>query len=613
MDIERTKFPSAARLLRFINAATRSKTSPIWHLSRFYKIAEQQVAGPWWTNTHEPGSRVTTARRPVNPLGEMVRTYHPHLIGDKIAPAVEPRGLGTRSGSKMLEYALNQWCDDSKYAQTRERVVLDSLLACGFYYVFRREGGMMIATEKGTADLGQPDVSWVSIQRMVVDPNAETWENPTGIGHWVELDRQSMLAHGIGNEAILNSMPNIWEDMHETRDETRRQDAGDTDQYLGDPVLGWEFTFTHLGKRFGCMLPPVEGVEGFIIDPYPLDDEPEGSRYVHVALDGMSSSLTPVSPCMVKMDEHLARVGVYAKIMKQIEDLERRYVIKPGAQDMVMRLKDRNADGFVTGDPDSVKEFVLGGMLKELVEAQSFLRIEGQQSGPNTELAGGRTEPGKTATSNAILAGNAAVAMNKWKNEVAKADETVLRRVAAMRLKDGDTQTFPFTASSGQVYPLTWTANTKDISYDQYRFRIRAYSSTAAMDPRAKLLGMFQVLAALPGVLQTMCGMLGADPSKVLRVVSDMADMPELDEMLPSADSQQIQTLILQHLQGAGMAQPGAMGPAGTGIAQNLARPITGMPGMGGTAPAPALPTGNAPPGNPNLPMLQQMASLGAA
>lgn len=613
MDLERAAFPTAARLLRFINASIKSKHSPIWHLSRFYKIAEEQVAGPHWQRTHEAGARHASARRPINPLGEMVRTYHPHLIGERVTPTTEPSGLGTRSGAKMLEYSLRQWVQASGFAETRSRVILDSLLAAGFYYVFRREGGMMIATERDEElDMGQPDCTWVSVQRMCVDPNAEVWRKPAGIGHWVELDRQSMLDKKVGNEKLLMQLPNIWEDLQERRNENRTEGrgAGDPDQYLGDPVLAWEFNFTHLGRPFACMLPPTQGAEGFIIDPYPLDNEPDGSRYIPVMLDGMPSSLMPVSPCMSKMDEHLARVGVYAKIMKQIEDLERKYVVKPGAQDMVMRLKDKNADSFITGDPAAIGEFVVGGMLKELVEAQAYLQQQGQQTGPNIELAGGRQEPGKTATSNSILAGNAAVGMGKWRRAVEDADEAVLKRVAALRVQSGETQTFPFTASSGQVYPLTWTADPKNISYQEYRFKIKSYSSAAGMDQRTKLMSMFQILTALPAVLQTLCGMLGADPAKVLRVVSDMSELHELDEMLPSADSQQIQTLILQNLQAAGQAKPGAMGPAGTGVAQNLARP---MPAMAGGAPKPMLPSGQGPPGLPSLPLVQQLAGIAAA
>lgn len=568
MDPQRAKFPDAARLLRFIDAARQSKHSPIYHLTRFYKLAEEEVAGPWWKKHHDMGSRDASVRRPINPLGEMVRTYHPHLIGDQILPVVEPSGLGSRSSAKMLEYRLRQWVDDAAFDQHDERCVLDSLLCCGAYYVFRREGGMQVATEEGTLDQGQPGVIRVAVPHMVIDPNADQWDTASGIGHWVEVDRQAMLAQGIGDEKLLMQIPNIWENLDETKLDNRREGGpGDTDQYIDDRILLWEFTFSNMGKRYRCMLPPTKGADGFVVLPFPLDKEPEGSPYVVTALNSMPSSLMPVSPAMGKMDEHLARVGIYAKIMKQIEDLERKYVVKPGAQDMVMRIKDKHADSFITGDPAAIGEFIVGGMLKELVEAQGFLQAEGQNTGPNIQLAGGQSQPGTTATSNSILAGNAAVVMGKWKQSVDDGRTKVLRRVAAMLLDGGDVQTFPFTASSGQVYPLTWDANTLDISYDQYRYKIKPSSSTSGMDGRAKLRSLFEILTALPAVLQVLVGMLHADPAKVMRVISDMAEQPALDELLPSADSQQIQTQILAYLTQQGQAKPGQAGQPGTGVA----------------------------------------------
>ncbi len=451
--------------------------------------------------------------------------------------------------------------------------MIDSLLCCGVYYVYTREWGMMVATEDGTLDLGQPGVGRVPVPHMVVDPNAEQWDLAAGIGHWIDVDRQAMLAHGIGDERLLMQIPNIWDNLEETQlDQRHEGGACDTDQYIDDRILLWEFTYTNMGKRYRCMLPPVQGADGFVVPPYPLEKEPEGSPYIVTALNSMPSSLMPVSPAMGKMDEHLSRVGIYAKIMKQIEDLERKYVVKPGAQDMVMRIKDKNADNFITGDPANIKEFIVGGMLKELVEAQGFLQQEGLQTGPNIQLAGGQTEAGSTATSNSILAGNAAVVMGQWKRKVDEGRTKVLRRVSAMLLKGGDVQTFPFVASSGQVYPLTWDANTLDISYDQYRYKIKPSSTTSGMDSRSKLRSLFEILTALPAVMQTMVGMLHADPAKVLRVISDLAELPMLDEMLPTADGQAIQSAILAQLQQAGKASPVGGGPQAAGPANRQAQ-----------------------------------------
>ena len=130
-----------------------------------------------------------------------------------------------------------------------------------------------------------------------------------------------------------------------------------------------------------------------------------------------------------------------------------------------------------------------------------------------------------------------------------------------MLLQNGDIQTFPFVASSGVTYPLSWRANTQDISYDQYRYTIKSSSPSSGMDTRAKLRSLFEILTAVPQALQVLVGMLGADPAKVMRVIGDMAQMPQLEEMVPTQDSQQLQSRILNAMTQSGHFQPAVASP----------------------------------------------------
>lgn len=554
----RAKFPTAERLLRFIKAARDSQHSPIRHLKAFYAKAESETAGPWWKECHEPASRDATQRQPINPLGEAVRTYHPHLIGDGLAIVTEPSGLGDRGSAKMLEYRMRQWADDAGYQSQDERSVLDSILACSFMYVSRREGGQAIATEEGTLDMGQPTVQRISCENMVVTPNMEMWDLASEIGHFFPVDRQALLDAGIGNRDLIESLPNIWEQLEETKGTLRYQGgAGDEDQYLDDKIGLWEFCFMHAGRRWCCTLPPINGGSGFVVDPYPIDDgEPEGSRYVVTQLNFLPNHPMPISPAMVLMDSHLGKRAVVAKLYKQAEDLQRKYVVAPGSQDMVMRLKDSGGDDYVFGDPDKIKEFIQGGMLKELVEVYAFLETLGQKVGPNLDLMGGRDDPSKSATVGSILAGNGAVAMGYWKRKIDEGRTKVLRRVAAMLLQGGDQRTFMFSAANGQQIPVQWDAANLDISYDQYRYKVKPTSNLDGMDARAKLRSLVEVITVLPQAMQVLCGLLGAEPQKVLRVISDLSAMPQLDEMLPSGDMQGIQQQLFQMLAQNGQAKP---------------------------------------------------------
>lgn len=567
----RARFPDAQRLLSFIEAARVSPTSPLNHIRAFYTLAEQQTAGPWWKQTHSLGSRKALDRRPLNPLGEAVRTYHPHLMGETLVPIVEPSGLGDRGSAKLLEYRLRQWAEDAKYAVEDEKRVIDSILALGITYISRRDGGVAVATENGTLDMGQPSVQRISPKRMVVDPTPglDSWDNASAIGHWMPVDRQSLLAAGIGRAELLNSIPNVWENQEETRD--IMGDQGSEDEHLADTILLWELCFRWQGRLFCCTLPPVQGMNEFVVEPYELVNEPEGSRYVVTALNSLPDHLDPISPAMVIMDSHLAQAAIVAKLVEQIEELERKYVGEQGTQDTILRLKERGGDAFLIAK-GKIQEFIKGGMVKEALEAFAFLQGIGKQVGPNTDLLGGRDDPSDTATGSSILAGNGAFAMGFWARKINESRTKELRRVAALLLQGGDQRTFMMETPAGPK-PLIWDAENLDISYDQYRFRVKPTSGAGAMDPRMKLRSLFEMGTMLPGFMQFFCGMLQAEPQKVLRIVSDLSGMSELDEMLPTGDMQGLQQMLFQMLAQGGYARP-AMGGGVSG-------------GMGGAAQLP--------------------------
>ena len=576
---ERGQFPTAGRCIRFIDSAFHSAESPLAQLRAFYRLALDETAGPWWKTTHNLGTRKITATRPLNPLGEMVRTYFPHLTGESIVPVCEPEGLGDRGSAKIMEYRLRQWCDDANYRHEDESVIMDAMLAVGVMYVYRNVGGQAIADENSTLDMGQPGVKRISIENMVVDPNAEDWDLASGIGHWYLADRSSMLEAGIADEELLNKLPNAWENLEELQGSTRdRKYTQDEYAHLQDTVLLWEFCFRHRGRRFCCTMPPIRGQEFFLIEPYEIPSdgplaEPEGSRYVVTGLNRMPGSLIPVSPAMVMMDAHLAKSAVMAKLVHQIETCERQYVIKQGMQQTVMALKEGSPDGYVFGDPLNIKEMITGGMVKELAEGYALLESLGIQVGPNVQLAGGQDDPGKTATASSILAGNAAVVLGEWKRTIEDRRTMTLRRVAAMLLQGQDQQEFGIQLPTGDTIPIIWDASTLDMSYDQYRYRIRPSGGSTGMDARAKLRSLFEIAQVLPPFLQFFSGMMGADPQRVMRVVSDLSGMEELDEILPSADWQGIQMKIMGML-----AQGGQAKPAGGGGQQ----PGVGGMGMGG-------------------------------
>lgn len=601
MLTNRSTMPDAARLLRFIREARRSPASPVHRLSSFIKIAHRQIGGAWWAGGASVGGRTFSNSEPYSMLGETVRTYLPHLMGDGIMPTIDPLMSQNRGWAKILQLRMRKWVDDTGYVGIDEACLLDALCGISVQYVTRNVGGPMFSDGADMIDTGSPVALRVPVERMVVSPDAESWDTAPGIGHYYEADRSAMLERGVGNPDVLMKCRNVWDQSDSDMVAREEKYDGDrtSDQYLEDKIRLYDLVYTYAGRRFCCTLPAEEGHEGFVVDPYEIIDEPEGSRYVVTALNTIPGSLTPVSPAMVIMDAHLAKSRALSKLMEQIETLKRKFVFKPGQQRLVMSLLDPNGDAWVAGDPDSFKETVIGGMVKELLDGYGFLDALGKQIGPNVQLAGGSDDPSDTATGTSVLAGNAAVVLGYWKRKINDGRTAVLRRVASMLTNSYERMEFEIPAGPGVSIPVVWEPSRHQLSYDMFKYGVKPSSNMAGMDARARLRSMAELFTALPNMVQVVVG-LGGDPSKVVRVLSDLAEAPELDEMLPTPDMRSIQMLLLQNLGQSGRLTPGGMPGMAPGMAQGM------VPGM-----APGMAQGQLPAAGPMTPLAQVQSDAG--
>lgn len=557
-------FPTVERVLDTVKTIYEGQLHRHWR--EFHATASRHIAGPWHKNVPGLFSRAWTDRQVINPVGEMYRTYLPHVLGDSIEPVVEPSGVGNRGDAKMLEFRMRQWVDDDNYAQTDERIVQSSMIGMGISYINRREGGELLKCDDDTVDLGAPFVQHIPVRNFVADPHAAgDFDYAEIIGHWYPCDRQAMLEAGIGDAAVLEDLPNIWDlegteggrffsgpEMRRTREQ----------EYIQDTVLLWDICLKYRGRAFCMTLPPLGGKTQPVVKPYELVDEPEGSRYVVTRLDTIPDSLTPLSPAMVMMEAHLAKVMTANKATKMIEELERKWIAKPGKQKEAMRLTSRDGQPVVFGDPDSIKEFIIGGLVKECAEAYSFLNALGEKIGPNVSLAQGSGDPGESATASNILAGNAAIIMRSWAKKINAGREKTMRRVAALLLASGDRREIPFPLPDGTQTTLVWDAASMDISYDLFKYKIRPINEAGAMTQRERTRSLFELMGQIPGMVQMVMA-YGSNPVEAVQIVSDLAGMPELARILTNGNGPQLNAQLLQFLTQHGQARQG--GAAGAG------------------------------------------------
>lgn len=523
------------RLLRFITAAWETP----WQrsLREFYVSALNEISRPYAAGEGaDPATLDWKSRRPINRLLEMVRSYTPHLLGTGIDPIVEPAGAGGRGEAALLQARLRRWVDDAGYGAEDEQATVDALIGVGCVYVGVLDEFMSLVYEaRDTVDHGDPIAVRVGIDCMVLDPAAKSLDKCRSAGHLVSVDRDALRrVEGVNTDAVGRLSP-----AFEAAEEYRMGMPGEKDAYLDDRVILWVLHYHDRGVLHRCVLPlESSGVSEFIIPPTPVDG-PEGLPYVFTRLDRLPGRPTPISPAMAMMDAHHAQAMVAAKMLSQIEELRRKYVVDPAGKRMMAELLDKQREGsYVFGNPALFKETVTGGLTEEIIGAYAWLESLGKQVGPNTDLAGGRDDPSTTATGTSILAGNATVALRRWSTLVQAARSMVLRRVAATLTRNPTPSTVPYEVA-GTTVELAWNPAEQDLSYDQFKYRIRPSGSGAVMDGREKMRSIFEILTAVGPVLQTVA-MLGGDPAKALGVIGDLSEMGELAEMIPTPDGDQL-------------------------------------------------------------------------
>jgi len=561
---------------RLIEHARRCFTHKrLRHAREFYAMAQREMAGPWFEACPSLTSRAWDAWRPVNSLGQACRTYLPHILGEKIEPVLSPGALGVRGHVKLLEMRLNRWIADSGYLAEDEAGIIDSMLCMGIWYVARRDGGVAMAVDNTTLDMGEPMAKRIDIGQFVFDPRCMRIDESPIVGHRYDVDREAMYAAQIGDPNVLAKVPNVWErvgDEESGRGEgsDERDGAADPEDYLDDRIALWDLCFVRGGRRFCCTVGSLhDNGAGFVIEPYEIVDEPEGWRYVTLGLDTVPGRHLPSSPAMAMMDYHLSRDRVLAKMMTEIEEIGRDLVVDKSQSKLAMQIQKPNQTGrsrTLYGDPSKIKELVRGGATKPTLEAFGLLTELGKETGPNVDVLGGQEgKASESATSASIRAGNGAVIVGRWKAKANEARANIMRRVTAMLLQSGDRLAMPMELPGGEV-PVIWDAAelSRDISYDQFQYKIRVSNGAAGMDQRAKLRTLVELFTmAIPQAVQT-AAMLGADPAKVMRVIADESGFAELDEMLPTMDSAQVKQAAAAMLQRAGVVQTGAgagMGP----------------------------------------------------
>ncbi len=572
VDEEYKEFPSCAKLMRTLDAADTCEESV--STRAFDRLAKGEYAGPWHGAKSQSQSAMLDLMRhwgemrPYSEIREMVRTYQAHLFGQHVEPIIDPVFTNPRAQAKMRELRINQQLDDTGFDAIDDSVVLDAMFTRGRYYIGTQGTPAALAVIERGIEPGAGFVTRVGEGEFVIDPNAATWTDAAYISHGYVVARGLLLDSGLGDRKVIENLPLVADDHQGVRG-WGQPIGGRTinpDEFLEDYVALREVCFRYRGKRFCCTIAAdLKGGGEYVVEPYPIDNEPEGSRYELIELNTVPGSNVPFSPSMAIMEMHLAKSRSMAVMVRQMWNYRRAAIYAPGSADAVGKLQDpMNMDAAIEGDPSGVTDVELGGMAESLLKGWGLLEAVGQKIGPNVQQLSGSKSGSSTATGESLLAGNTQVVISYWRGKVDAARTNVIRRLSSLLdQNEAEVLELPMKLSNGITVPMVWDYRSLDPSYDKFLYKIKPYRAET-MDPRMRARSIIEAIQVVGPFLQTV-SMLGGNLQNALSVLADATGTPELLNIFPTQDVEMLKMRVTQMLAmkggtpqaGGGMVSPG--------------------------------------------------------
>jgi hypothetical protein len=541
-------FPDAKKCFELRRRGREAHTLHV--MRKFDDLARRQYAGPWHNAYYELGQRDWKERRPSNPMSEAIRAYVPHLIGE-VRPKLTPGPNSSRSAATFREYRLNRTCTDIGFTAALEDAVVDAMFGVGILYFGRKAGASVFQIASDQIDAGEPFIQRVPLSAYFCDPNADRLSAASYMGHEYIADKDWVIELGIGNRDVLER---IQRDTGTGEFDTMATQRGTRDNneedMIGEDIRLSDMCFTYQGQRFRCVIGPDDGPEEFVIEPY-LEDGPDLGPYEFLELDRLPGAQMGVCPAAVIMDAHLASQGVFARMVRQLENTTRKIITDPSQDEFVMRLRDRNSDDeIIFGDGSRTKEVVYGGMIEEMARGYSVLDAVMQRMGPSTNLVGGKGDPGGSATGTSLLMSNAQVVLNLWKGRRDRFVSAGLNRVNwYLDVPMTGPMTIPTTLPSGRVVAITVDPNdprVRDTSWQDFEYSVYPFSAPA-MDPRMRQRSVTELVQVLPAFLQMVAGLNG-DPAQAMATIASIYDWPELTQIIPTQDAGQLRQQLANYI-----------------------------------------------------------------
>lgn len=526
---------NAADLNRLRNAIVWSRRKLLSFRRHYFNAVRQYVGSHYSDN----GAR---DKVPINLLELAVSIYLQNLVAQNPQILVTTTQPGLRASAANLTPAGNQLLKEIDYENTQQAVVVEAL--------FSPWGITKVGLEVGQAvDIGGSSYK-----------GSQPFASSITLDHWVQdmMARDPRSFEFCGDQYRMRYDVVMESDLYEKK--AREQLEGMTSPltYMADPGEGGDRVkkiqagssvqpdeFTKHIDLWDQWLPNERMLVTFPVGAGPVLrtvkwDGPEDGPYHYLGFNKVSADLAmPVPPVGFWMDLHDLANRLFRKLGRQAERQKTILgVQRQAAADGSRIVASNDGDAIALDNPAGAKEYKFGGIDQVgLLFLTTLIDRFGYMAG-NLDVMGGLSPMAETLGQEQLLAAGASKRLQSMQAKVVGNAKRVIEALLYYLLDDplismSLTRTIPGTNIQ---MPYTWTSNSQKGAFIEYNFDIVPYSMQYET-PRQKLQSLANIFQTFvfPNLPSMEAQGRAVDIDKLLRIVAQYSNMPELQEIIISA------------------------------------------------------------------------------
>jgi hypothetical protein len=322
----------------------------------------------------------------------------------------------------------------------------------------------------------------------------------------------------------------------------------------------------------------LDGDDVFLVPPREHEG-PEGGPLIITEMERIGDGGRPLSPALAMLDLHESMARMGQKIVRESieakqnpfyhgvdEDAISAWISAPSGKP-IQAINPRDVTMIETGGP----------IVQQLIGAYTWYMESANNEAINLQQTLGVGQQGERTASEAVILSNQGQQQHADQRTQALRGLTQVMGVlsAYIDMHPMLQRTFAVRAPNGQMAELTFDARTRRGEHRDFTLSVVPYFQQQ-LDPLVDLERFVGMVTQLPAIVQRTVATFGPEAGMVvLRAIAAKAQIPELEDMMPTPDSlEQLLAMALPQPQEptvTGVRVPGA-GGAGPGGAQGPSR-----------------------------------------